>query len=312
MKSLASLSIAILVFCNAQSQNIPNGGFETWTLDQMSQINNPTGWVTNNHHTLGGAAVAPVTQSSVFHSGAYSVEAKTDTAFNPQTQMFDTMPGRLFTGIATQSTPPNPPIFIPGFAFTGHPDSLVGWYTYLPSNGDMAVIRAVTFKRNINGSRDTVADAFFTGNNQVNSFARFSVPFHYHSQQMPDTAYIEIMSSSPLSPQLGSTLKVDDIAFASGANGVDEIKAKDLYAYFSYENKKLNIYSTKNVIASIMVFDATGKVVLNQKCNLQIGLQQVQLQNENWLEQGFYNFKINTGETTINNKFVWRLYKISL
>ena len=99
----------------------------------------------------------------------------------------------------------------------------------------------------------------------ISTWQPFSIPLNYFSSDMPDTAYIEIVSSIDFSnPVVGSFIKVDDLAF-SGSVGLDQ--AGSCAQLQSFPNPGTTHFTLDLPPAphTITLFDATGRMVLQQR-----------------------------------------------
>ncbi len=208
MKKLL-LSLILLCICLqiSKAQNIPNAGFENWTA--TGPFERPDNWDSS----------PKVSKSTDAHSGTYAIKLLTDTFTIPQSGNVDTIPGIINTG--TQSSGPGNP-GIKGYAFAARPDSLTGWFKYIPAVGDSFFIHVSFSKWNTTaGSRENICDAVFTGSSS-NTYKRFSFPMHYLTSSLPDTAIIEISNTKVQPPAafiIGTQLFIDDLQFKTNMPG---------------------------------------------------------------------------------------------
>lgn len=203
---------------------VPNGGFENWQ-NVGSSTEEPTNW--NSNKTGGGfASLGPQTCSRATspHSGTYCVKMETKSYFGTAVN------GNCTTGkLQAPSTNPNDGYIETvtsdanfNTAFTGRPDSLVGWYKYTPSGGDQGKVQVnlhVGSGRQPEGgtSGNVVARAtYFTGNTTTSSWTRFSVPFEYVAgtagQRTPEYFLCAMTSSASQTGGVqGSVMFIDDL-----------------------------------------------------------------------------------------------------
>ena len=247
-----SILFAVLasVTISANSQTIPNNGFETWAITPPAPFETAEGWA-------GGPSIIKSTNA---HSGSFAIQLQTAVFTNPNTGGTDTIPGNAFTG--SPGMGPGAP-GTPGFAFTNRPDSLTGWYTFSPVGNDMNEVR-VTLSRwdAITLQREEIANTVFSCN-PSDIYSRFSFPIQYNSNSTPDTAAIEIRSSnSPMEAViLGSIFLVDDLEFASAdQTGFSIVESSSSLKFFpNPANEILSISNKTN--AQVNIENALGQVI---------------------------------------------------
>jgi hypothetical protein len=144
------LSLSISLFSLAQTQ-IANAGFETWGNAAPGVATEPTGWYSNKS----GSSVAKLgpqicfQDNSVKRSGASSVRVETLSYFGTAVN------GAVTTGVinAPNTTKSNGYIGTVNYstatdirrlAFTGRPDSIVGYYQYTSGGaGEQGKVTAI-------------------------------------------------------------------------------------------------------------------------------------------------------------------------
>ncbi len=174
---------------------IPNPSFELWTGTGTAL--QPTGWATDNYNIPGYPN--PVTQSTTFHSGAYSAQGSV-AGFGPGNNI--------------------PPYLIATFPFAQRPVSLTGWYQLNSVGFDSLEVFTWLWSQ----SRTTLYAAGDWGTKvSTNGWVKFNVPLDYISATTPDTAYIYVMLVSERdSVHIGSYFLIDDLAYEGTATGVAE------------------------------------------------------------------------------------------
>jgi len=211
MKKLVLFTI-LFITTHAFAQTIPNPGFETWATSGPFLA--PSGW-----------GISPnVLQSTQAHSGSYALQCVVDTFTNPMTATLDTIPGVAYTG-AQSMMPPGPGSTIGGYAFTGAPDSLTGYYKFQTLATDSFTISVILYYWDSSaGNRTIVGQSMFSSGRKDSLYSRFSMPVNYSSSTAADSALITIMSANPQSgAHLGTSLWVDDLAFISNTTAVTTI-----------------------------------------------------------------------------------------
>lgn len=189
---LAVLSIATLA-ATSWAQ-IPNAGFESWTL------NEPDNWVTSN--------VAPVltnvTKSTTVHSGAAAIRG-------------DAVQYSIVVMAATIQSGPGGH----GFAYTGRPSAISGWYQFNSVGGDRFGVNVALFKGGDTGT--LVGLAASADPTTRSSYTQFSAPFVYYTADVPDVCIAQFSVALPngvTTTHVGSYFLLDDLAF-TGASDVE-------------------------------------------------------------------------------------------
>ncbi len=189
------------------SAQIPNGGFENW-VDQGGYLD-PVGWLTYNEiPTVGGT---PVEQGAPGIPGNFHVSITTRQAAGG--------------GIAVQGwASAGASAMNAGFPYAARPALLTGQWQYGIQPTDLGqVLVALSRWNSGTSSTELIAMGELEVMGTLSNWQSFSIPLVYFSNDLPDTAYIEIVSSIEFSnPVVGSFVKVDDLAF-SGSVGLDEL-----------------------------------------------------------------------------------------
>jgi len=258
------------------SAQIPNGGFENWA-DQGGYLD-PIGWLTyNDVVTPGGWPSTTVEQGSPGAVGAYhAVITAVAVPLGP------TIQGWISAGSSSGNS---------GFPYTQRPGMLTGQWQYGIQPNDTAQVQVALIKWNsITNSTEPVAFGTLEVTGSLGTWQAFAVPFTYSSSETPDTAYIQIVSSVNFSdPIVGSFMKVDDLAFA-GTVGIGEGRSRSTLLLFPNPGTTHIILSLPPDPQTISLFDATGRMVLQQRTNnerpvigtehLPAGLYRIIVQND--------------------------------
>lgn len=188
---------------NAQSQPVPNGGFENWT--NQGTFEDPQYWATMNLYTLAGAPATAI-KSTDAHSGTYALKLKTVIA-EVDGEM-DTIRGIALLGSIDLSSGES----TTGQPFTQRPDSLVGWYKLTSVDNAPFIIYSKFSRRNTStNTTEEIGETLFQGAANSN-YVRFSVPIVYTNNQTPDSLQI-IISNSLDSTVISNVLLLDDLKF---------------------------------------------------------------------------------------------------
>lgn len=243
---LLNASISLIIGLNSISaQAIQNGNFEQWSV--QGPFSTPNFWVGR----------PSVTQSIDSHAGSYAIRLQTGIFVNPMSGDTLTVAGISTTGISGQGPGTQPTI---GFACTGRPDSLVGYYKYADlNNGDTPTFEVRISKWNAStNSSDLIGEATLQGIETAN-YIRFSLPISYLSASTPDTALVRLMSSDPVALLLGSELWVDDVSFVYNLAGIAE-EGLVTSLTFKQQNDQLVLNNCLN--KSLKVLNMQGQVLV--------------------------------------------------
>jgi hypothetical protein len=198
-------------------------------------------------------------------------------------------------------------------AFTGRPDSIVGWYQYTQGgSSEQGKLRAILHTSDYydpetpttyhpDPTANKIADALFlTPTSNVTTWTRFSIPFTYVSGSFPTYIMINVTSSAnQATTTVGSKLWLDDLevvyAPTSVANTALEAQnanvyssGKTIFADFIYGNENQSV---------ITIFDLSGRTVFTGKMvsnkltsfnldNLTSGIYLYQLSNTDFCKTG--------------------------
>ena len=172
-------------------------------------------WTTANRAVLLNPAIFKITtfKSEDAYEGNYSARIVTDVAELPGNDILQT--GTLATGYFDELALP-PSNLKDGIPFNGHPYRFKGYFKYLSVNHDSCDVYSLLYKWNPwKNRRDTIAYAWKTDTIRVTEWTQFDIPYHYFSDEEPDTISIIFAPSAAgdlFEGQIGSTLYVDDIS----------------------------------------------------------------------------------------------------
>ncbi len=306
------LSLTISLFSVAQSQ-IANGGFETWGNVAPGIAAEPTGWYSNKS----GSNVAKLgpqicfQDNTVKRSGSSSVRVETlnylGTAVN----------GAVTTGIinAPNTTKSNGYIGTVNYssaadvrrtAFTGRPDSIVGWYQYTSGGtGEQGKVTAILHNNNYfdpetpttyhaDPTSDKIARATFfsTPSINVSTWKRFTAPFIYTNAGTPSYIMINITCSANQATTItGSKMWVDDISFIyNGTVSVNEIENdQNVKVYYFDKTIYVDFMNKNSGFSTVEIYNATGQLVTSQ----QIENNSLNTIDVSAFKTGIYIYKVN-------------------
>lgn len=213
-----------LGYSNYAQDQLENAGFEEWEnilATVNDTIREPLEWSSLKTSDLPNlAAMAPVvcTRSNEAYAGNYSMKLTNASVFGLVANGIATN-GRIHPDLNTElsysytdtdSAMWNSP-------FTARPDSLIGWYQYSPQGNDSLQVKVSLhqgygqqpdedFENNWIGLAE-----FRTGFNTEGVWTRFSVPFIYFSEDIPEYALTLISSGNAYAAVAKSTALFDDL-----------------------------------------------------------------------------------------------------
>jgi hypothetical protein len=281
---LSSIAFLFLISSVGFSQ-IPNSGFEDWTLS------NPTGWATSN----AAPVYSNVTQSTDAHTGSYAVRGEAILLYT------------MVIEPVIQSGPGGE-----GFAYSQKPASFTGYYKYFPQGGDRFGINVELFKGGINGT--LVAIAATAPSTAYSTYTQFDVPFLYQTNDTPDTCIVQILIAAAAESNhvhVGSYFILDDIAF-SGSVGVSEktdnvpTKTELIQNYPNPFNPSTDIqFSIAHAgFVSLKVFDLLGREVATLVSEELPARNHTRQWNASAIPSGVYFYRLQSGLFVETKKLV--------
>ena len=203
--TLSLLGSALLFSPFVMAQNpIPNPGFENWTNGE------PNSWSTINRTLLGTTFTAVTIDNNNPQQGNSSIKLESITKdvflFGPVTVPGLITLGEIILDIANQTATVDG-----GVPVSGKPQSLNGWFRYLPAPGDLCIM-GIGLTRWNGTSRDTLAYDYLVLGSQPD-WQMFTLPVNYLIQAQPDTMNLLFLSSNALSGTImeGSKLWLDNL-----------------------------------------------------------------------------------------------------
>ncbi len=249
---LLVLLIAISFGIKAQTDSIPNGGFENW--QNSGSYDDPISWYTLNFLVDVGFDTTAFRTTDA-HTGMYAVKLVS------QTSSFQDIPGLLTSGPMVSSMGAVDLNKLK-YKFTSRPQKIKFWYKSFPVAGDtcsmfMALLRwNQAFQRN-----DTIAFAGLRSSQTVSSYTLAELTFNYRLPMPPDSAAILFSSSSNgFAPKPGSTFFIDDLSLVydfTGINPLSETLHPDIYPNPANDE----IFITLDKHYTLTLYDHIGKKV---------------------------------------------------
>jgi hypothetical protein len=296
-KNLTFISILLILYLNSFSQQIPNSSFETWAGGE------PDSWNTTNQNIAGFGTFTTVTKdASAPQSGTASAKL---TVVTKTIQFLGklTLPGVLTLGILKIHPIKQTASVSGGYAFTGMPQKLTGYFKYQPVNNDTCTIGWGLTKWN-NGIRDTIGLGAKIAMGSVTSWTYFEVPLKYRIAESPDTMNILFLNSNPLDKidHTGTTMWVDNLSFVYGTVGIEGVtSAKDLKIYAEPFSRQLILSSTfgKQENLDIRLFNMAGTETRRWKRSMIQSTEHLDINN---IPTGTYVIRISSGKRIIDSR----------
>jgi hypothetical protein len=297
MKKLILLVATICSF-NSLFAQIPNPGFEMW--DSTATYHFPIGW-DNLDSATNLAGVYTCTQMPGY-AGAHAIKLVSHTV----ALVSQTFPGVAVSGKIDYTTGS----FKSGFAYSARPANLSGAWQYMPFSGDTGHIIVFLTKWNSGlNRRDTIAftDQQMASPDMVMSWATFSIPLTYHSNQYPDSGVI-VLTSSGAHPVNNSYLYVDTLQFTGSVTTGVELNSATTTKFNLYPNPTNNatsvIYDAVEAgTVNVSVTSVDGREVYNMSKNVTVGGNKFEISMTN-APKGLYLVKLTDETGTETRKLV--------
>ncbi|MES2760795.1 MAG: PCMD domain-containing protein [Bacteroidota bacterium] len=319
-KTFTILSLTASLFSLAQTQ-ISNSNFEAWE-NVGSNTEEPTFF--NSNKT--GSAIASAGSQTCYrdataHGGSYCVRVESKsyigTVINGSgttgvinAPSFNKAEGYIGTINYSSATD------IRRMAFTGRPDSLVGWYKYTSGGtGETGKVTAILHTGDYNDpetpvsgnhpdlSANKIARAlYFTPTGTNATWTRFSVPFVYVSASVPAYIMVNFTSSANQTTTIaGSKLWLDDVDVIYNNTTSLKESEKNNFNVYAYDKTIYVDLSHKDTQSSINVLDLTGKIILTQSLDKN-KVNAIQLPSG--LNGGLYLYQITGSEVQKSGKII--------
>jgi len=281
---IATLFMSLGLFTFAQS--LPNPEFEYWVDDE------PEFWNTPNPFTT-PLFVTTVTKSTDAYSGNYSAKLETMDLLGGLYQV----PGLITLAefsvdFATASFSING-----GLPLQENVSKLTGMYKYQGADGDSASVLIYNFKRDDDGTIDTIGMGIgFL--NDATEWTPFTVNMENLNYHVPDTFNVIITSSAGMEFKTGSVLYLDSLAIETNTGiinlGIDQIDVA-VYPVPSTDYVNFETSSTeKNRLISI--YNMVGKLI--NTYDFSDGNTKISI---NELPSGLYTYRV-----TVHNSIISR------
>jgi hypothetical protein len=186
-----------------------------------------------------------------------------------------------------------------GFPYSERPISLTGKWQYMGFGADMGIVTVYLTKWNsLTAQRDTVGGIFHPLTGMEMSWASFSLPIVYISNETPDSCLIALASSGE-SPVANSYLYVDELAFELNSSGLNTVQSSDFLLYPNPAQTQLTLELPAST-DHIRIFDFSGKLIHQQKTS---GIKR-QIINLNDFAPGVYWIQVQTKQGISAARFI--------
>jgi len=304
MKRIQSLLLSAALLCgvvSAQTQ-LENAGFELWEdilVSDPDTIREPLEWSslkTSDNASLSTLAPVVCFRSNDAHSGNYSLKLENIQSFIVANGVATN--GRMHPSITTtdaysftdiEDSKWNTPL-------TGSPDSIVGWLNYAPQTGDIMQVKVVLHQGfgkqpDSDSAENWIAVAEYRSNVHTGGeWIRFSRPFTYYSEAVPEYILVILNSGNGYQPVAGSVLLLDDLEliYNSPQSNQDKLAQDKAYIYIA-ENRQLVLKGMDPAhFQNIDIFDISGRRLWTTK----LASDQVNIEAAN-LGKGLYLVKLS-------------------
>lgn len=276
MKRNVTLFAGLVFLCGSLSaqDQLDNPGFEEWEDLPSAEASEPLHWSSlKDSDDPGLTAFAPVVcfKTTDAHSGEYAVELNNVQSIIVANGVVTN--GRIHPDIVaakayTYTDPEDPKYNQP---FTSRPDSIVGWYKYAPVGNDTIQVK-VSLHKGFGKQPDPdslenwigIAD-FRSTMDTEDQWMRFSAPFRYTSDEVPEFALVVITSGGKMAPTAGSVAKFDDLEMIYNQSSTELIR-EEASPFISVTGSRMLWLQNMALYhyRQLDVYDITGKRVWSE------------------------------------------------
>ena len=286
---------ALLMINRTAAQQLENSGFEQWENVGTGE-EEPLSWSstkTSDNSSLNGLAPQVISRTTDAHSGSYAAKL-----INKNVPFVNIVANGIVTNgiIHTTTNPQDSYVYTDvnssdhSQPFTSYPDSIVGWYKYVPQGNDVGNIQVLLHSSYgqlpIDASTSVIALAEFDFSSNSN-WTRFSTPFNYYPT-INNPAYILCNISAGDSTQAvaNSELKIDDLELIYNTTTISSEETNSLHVtyvndllQFSNVVKEIN-YAVYNVQGQLMNIGKIDEYNRNVSISLASGIYFISTQNK--------------------------------
>ena len=295
MMKYLHIIFALLMINRTEAQQLENSGFEQWENVGTGE-EEPLSWSstkTSDNSSLNGLAPQVISRTTDAHSGSYAAKL-----INKNVPFVNIVANGIVTNgiIHTTTNPQDSYVYTDvnssdhSQPFTSYPDSIVGWYKYVPQGNDVGNIQVLLHSSYgqlpIDASTSVIALAEFDFSSNSN-WTRFSTPFNYYPT-INNPAYILCNISAGDSTQAvaNSELKIDDLELIYNTTTISSEETNLLHVtyvndllQFSNVVKEINyaIYNVQGQLMNIGKIDGYNRFV---SISLESGIYFISTQNK--------------------------------
>ena len=255
MMKYLHIIFALLMINGTTAQQLENSGFEQWENVGTGE-EEPLSWSstkTSDNSSLNALAPQVISRTTDAHTGTYAAKL-----INKNVPFVNIVANGIVTNgiIHTTTNPQDSYVYTDvnssdhSQPFTSYPDSIVGWYKYVPQGNDVGNIQVLLHSSYgqlpIDASTSVIALAEFDFSSNSN-WTRFSTPFNYYPT-INNPAYILCNISAGDSTQAvaNSELKIDDLELIYNTTTISNEETNSLHV--TYVNDHLQF---SNVVKEI-------------------------------------------------------------
>ncbi len=276
-------AVCFLLFACTMQAQVPNPGFENWTLTE------PDGWVTSNIAVL---SVIPVTQSTDAHAGTYSLKGTVVPMYITGTPVSAV----IQAGAGGR-----------GFAVSVRYATVTGYYKCSLLSGDRL---GLNFGMFLGGTGIGIGAQAIATN--TSTWTAFSVPFAYVAPGIPDNCVLQISIFGPTTGtdyHMGSWIEVDDLALS----GVSAVSPDTKPSTYSLDQNFPNPFNPTTTIryslahrsqVTLAVFNMLGENVATLVNEMQESGTHDARFDASGLASGVYFYRILAGDFVATRQLV--------
>ena len=274
----------------AQHDTIPNPGFESWTYNPSPVYNTPDDWTTLNPLTGALNVFTCYKDSSIVHSGNYSIQLVTKSVAG------HTAPGLVTTGTVNAGSGS----ISGGIPISSRPVALQGWFEYAPNGSDSAQMSISLTKWDAVGDSEIlVGYGDYYAGSAVNSWSQFGTTITYLTNATPDTVLLLFFASGSSNPQIGSKLWLDDLSYSYYPLGIAKNQNTSINVYPNPASNQI-MFNNQNIQAKTLnLYSADGQLV--KSVSLNEGINIIDVKN---IATGYYLIGANTANGFYHSSLV--------
>ena len=292
MKNYLFSLLSMLLSASAGFTQIPNNGFESWT--NMGSYSNPDNWSTLNNMTA-PLGVYTCTKGTPGNPGTAYIKLTSKSVTG-----MGVVPGIAICGTLDSLTMQP----LGGFPFTNRPANLTGSWQHMIFGSSQGYIDVVmTYWDAGAQTRMPVASAHYVLTGMAMSWANFTIPITYVSNNSPDSCMI-VLSASGSSPSANDYLWVDNLNFSGTVSGIAEtltLSALQISPNPAHDFLTLDLTRITAQQLTVDIYAVSGKMLI-RKTELVSGEKNILDISE--LPSGSYLLKLSTETNELTRTFI--------